>query len=507
MKQNKIKNLLLTMLALLLGVPALAQVGIGTDNPKGVLDVKDSMGIVLPRVQSVDSVRTPDGGEPILGTMVFDTSKDKNCARVKTSEGWSNCLLDQEGKDSLIANYLGLGANVLAAKVAISNNWSMILGSDHSLYFSGNNTNGVSGLGRASGAVISYTIALAYPIVDVGAGLTHAIAADAYGRVWTWGANANFRTGQINPTTNTYISGSYTALPDSCDFFGPVKGAGFLAKQVDASSTASFVVTDNGDLYSVGAAVANGTPTASTTTLGWTRILTNVVQVSASLNATGGAVTRDGKVYVWGANGSYIGTGITSGNAATPTALTIPGNTPIKKVAMGYRCGAAVSQDGTKVYAWGVRYAVANPAANVLSPIDITSYIPGFDASKGDRILDVSVGRYTSGGNIVVVTNKPPVNGLGGVYTAGENSYGQLGIATNTDQRGATLMPINWLRINNNTQIVGAASGDRNTVLLTVTGEGDTQQPGIAYGAGRIATYRVLGALNGNLTYFTAMTQ
>jgi len=544
MKQNKIKNLLLTILALFLGVPAFAQVGIGTTNPQGVLDVKiandNAMGIVLPRVEKVDDVKTPDGEEAIIGTMVFDLSK--NCARVKNSTGWSNCLLDDEGLTKVTTDYLGLGSNVLAAKIAVSQNWSLILGAAHELYFSGNNNYGQSGLGRAGGAVRSFTLVLsAYPIEDIAAGLNHAIAADATGRVWTWGGNTGgyFQTGQTGPnaagTAIVYLGNASFTLPDSCDFFGP-NGVTFtpntpptstpvpqnpklLAKLVAATNAASFVVVNDGDLYSIGTSPANGKGVASTATLGWSQVTIpgngKVAQISASLNNSTGVVTTDGYVYTWGtgANGG-LGSGGTS-NVATPAQINFGSdNGKIGKIAMGYQCGAAITQDGMKLYAWGARYAFGNVASspgNITTPQDITSYIQGFNAANGDRIIDVSMGRYSTGGNIVVVTKR--ADGSSGVYVAGANSYGQLGVGNTTNQRTqGQLVSINWLRMGSNTQIVGAASGDRNTVLLTVTGEGDNQQPGVAYGAGRAGTsntdnYRVLGALNGNQTYFTAMTK
>ncbi|APD06339.1 hypothetical protein UJ101_00802 [Flavobacteriaceae bacterium UJ101] len=51
-----------------------SQVGIGTDSPKGILDLKSSnMGLVLPRVANIDHVKRPDGTSPEKGTLIYDS--------------------------------------------------------------------------------------------------------------------------------------------------------------------------------------------------------------------------------------------------------------------------------------------------------------------------------------------------------------------------------------------------------------------------------------------------
>jgi len=545
MKQNKIKNLLLTIFALLLGVPAFAQVGIGTDNPQGVLDVKDSLrGIVLPKVEKVDSVKAPDGGEAVLGTLVYDMSN--HCTRVKTNTGWTTCLLDSSGRDSITYGYLGLGANFRVFKAAVSNNWAALIGyGDRAVYFSGTNSNGVSGLGRASGAVRSYTMVMSQPMADIDAGTDHVIAADERGRVWTWGSNANFRTGQTGPNSSgatVYISGSYTALPDSCDFFGP-NGIAFpdgapqnpklLAKQVAATSNASFVITDNGDLYSIGASPANGRGAASTATSGWGKVTIDkinindkdvngkdiiVKRISASLNGTVGVVTTNGDAYVWG-TGSGNGLGQGTSNLTFPTRLSI--NEPVYQIAMGYQCGAAITKDRKKLYVWGANNTVTSPAAP--APIEISSRIPNFDASKGDSIIAVGVARGY-GGNLVVVTNlNKRVAGVAGVYVFGRNNYGQLGYGNTTNQYitgntggatppnpgGVNLRPVSTMRIDDGAQFTGVASGGYNTILITDENKTNQSLNNVAYGAGRSSTTsnKVLGAITTNTLFFTPLTK
>jgi alpha-tubulin suppressor-like RCC1 family protein len=516
MKQNKMQYLtqylLFPLLTLLLGFSASAQVGIGTDDPKGILDVNSStMGIVLPKVAYVDSLKTPNpitdsitgitDSSAALGTLVYDITK--HCARVKASTGWTNCLLDSVGVTEALHNILSLGANFKVVKAAISTNWAVLLGKDdHAVYFSGTNANGVSGLGRAGGYVRSYTLIFTEPIRDIGAGTDHVIAADSLGRVWTWGSNGNYRTGQQG-ASGAYINGSYTALPDSCDFFGPVKGAGKLARLVAAGATTSYVVTENGDLYGIGSGAASGTGSALTS---WTKlsISEKVVQISASQNNTAAAVTETGKLYVWGSNGNNSnGTG---GTRNTPYLSTTP---LVRKAVMGMNGGAAISQDSTKIFAWGESNVFAN-SADVASPQDITNKIPGFNAAAGDRILDVAMSRVSTGtnGNITVVTSK-------GVYTSGQNSNGQLGLGSTTTataaNSGQQLRAISTLGIPSDTKFIGVAAGRYDTILLTEENPTHQNFSYVAYGAGRGRqtnnSAAVLGVLSGNILVYKPLTK
>lgn len=58
-----------------------AQVGIGTTDPKGSLDVTsiNNTGLVLPRVTSIEDVTDGNGNAPVNGTMVYDLSRNTTC--------------------------------------------------------------------------------------------------------------------------------------------------------------------------------------------------------------------------------------------------------------------------------------------------------------------------------------------------------------------------------------------------------------------------------------------
>ena len=73
----KFKNSLFAVLMILSQIPALCQIGIGTSNPEGLLDISMTQGFVYPRVPLVNTstatITTPDGNPPVTGTMVYNT--------------------------------------------------------------------------------------------------------------------------------------------------------------------------------------------------------------------------------------------------------------------------------------------------------------------------------------------------------------------------------------------------------------------------------------------------
>ncbi|MGJ8665005.1 MAG: hypothetical protein ACSHW7_01445 [Patiriisocius sp.] len=60
------------------------KIGIGTNDPKGALDISsnNNLGAIMPRVADVSLVTDGNGNPPVDGTMVFDTSKNKLCVYI-----------------------------------------------------------------------------------------------------------------------------------------------------------------------------------------------------------------------------------------------------------------------------------------------------------------------------------------------------------------------------------------------------------------------------------------
>ncbi|ASK30297.1 hypothetical protein CEY12_09315 [Chryseobacterium sp. T16E-39] len=89
------KKVLFSTLILLFGITN-AQIGIGTPNPRGALDINkpttNEHGLVLPTNSSTTNISNPSGGEVAIGTIIYDSAAD--CVKVYKSTGWSNCLCD-----------------------------------------------------------------------------------------------------------------------------------------------------------------------------------------------------------------------------------------------------------------------------------------------------------------------------------------------------------------------------------------------------------------------------
>lgn len=78
------------LLLILLIIPFLtyAQVGINTTTPEGTLDVVsvNDTGIVYPRVTDVESVTSDGIADPVVGTAVYDISRDQICYLLRVDE-------------------------------------------------------------------------------------------------------------------------------------------------------------------------------------------------------------------------------------------------------------------------------------------------------------------------------------------------------------------------------------------------------------------------------------
>ena len=60
-----------------------AQVGIGTTNPEGALDITSTnMGLVIPRVPSLEAITDGNGNPPVNGTVIYDESRNKTCFKI-----------------------------------------------------------------------------------------------------------------------------------------------------------------------------------------------------------------------------------------------------------------------------------------------------------------------------------------------------------------------------------------------------------------------------------------
>mgnify|MGYP000990028445 FL=1 len=85
------KIIILSAVLFAVSFTTIAQVGIGTINPEGALDVVSSnSGIILPRVANTAAVTSP-----VNGMLVYDLSS--NCLKIYENSKWSAYLTTSTG--------------------------------------------------------------------------------------------------------------------------------------------------------------------------------------------------------------------------------------------------------------------------------------------------------------------------------------------------------------------------------------------------------------------------
>lgn len=73
-----------------------AQVGIGTTNPEGALDITSTnMGLVIPRVPSLEVLTDGNGNPPVNGTVIYDEFRNKTCFKINGK--WACTGFDSTG--------------------------------------------------------------------------------------------------------------------------------------------------------------------------------------------------------------------------------------------------------------------------------------------------------------------------------------------------------------------------------------------------------------------------
>ncbi|ANF51693.1 hypothetical protein A0O34_14785 [Chryseobacterium glaciei] len=97
------KKNILSFIIVLYSQLIFSQVGIGTPNPRGALDINkpttNNMGLILPTNANANNLINPLGGSVVPGTIMYDSTLD--CVRLyKGTNVWSNCLSETNGSSS-----------------------------------------------------------------------------------------------------------------------------------------------------------------------------------------------------------------------------------------------------------------------------------------------------------------------------------------------------------------------------------------------------------------------
>ncbi len=166
----------LSILFILFFSQLFAQVGIGTINPEGQLDIVSSTtGLVLPRVSRIENVRTPGGDLAVDGTAVYDISRDAVCYRMAGS--WVCVEIDDAGNPQLnlfdiiyngISNYVKAsnttGQDYFGSSLAISEDGMYLA---VGAYKESSSSTGINGSESNSGANLSGAVYLFHRLGSV----------------------------------------------------------------------------------------------------------------------------------------------------------------------------------------------------------------------------------------------------------------------------------------------------------------------------------------------------
>jgi alpha-tubulin suppressor-like RCC1 family protein len=251
-------------------------------------------------------------------------------------------------------------------------------------------------------------------------------AADNLGQVWTWGVNYNGQLG--DGTTFEHYSPALVMLDPWTPLTGVVSIAAGEDQMVALKADGTVWAWGSGERGALGdGSVAYHNQLYPQQVLtGPGQPLTNVAQVVCGGSDFALALTKDGKIYGWGANGAYqLGLGDTSDRAyATYIAE------PADRIAAGAAHSLAHCSWNGMVYAWGYNgwgqcgFGVpGSPGVPVLQPTP--RYVEGVNW----WFTDVAAGFYFT----LMIRG-----GDNTVWGIGDNQFGQLAVGDNAQKNFPT---------------------------------------------------------------------
>ncbi|EWM52402.1 RCC1 domain-containing protein [Ruminococcus flavefaciens] len=225
--------------------------------------------------------------------------------------------------------------------VSVGHNHTAIIKNDNTLYMWGDNYmgqlgNGKSGMHEYSDSPLKIMKDVRY----ISLGFLHSAAVTCDGSLYTWGCNRNGQLGN-GKSGESEIESEPLKIMDNVQY-------------VSLGGEQSAAITEDGSLYMWGqndfGQVGNGKSGESEIQTEPVKIMDNVQYVSLGLNHSA-AITKDGNLYMWGSNDSgQLGNGEEGYKAFSAVPIKIMDNVEAVKLGNGH--SGALTKDG-KLYMWG----------------------------------------------------------------------------------------------------------------------------------------------------------
>ncbi|WP_339353114.1 InlB B-repeat-containing protein, partial [Bifidobacterium coryneforme] len=331
------------------------------------------------------------------------------------------------------------GSQVRFTQISASTAFSLALGSDGNAYSWGNNNSGRLGTGtddwtRKPQGPRMVAMPEGVKFTQLSAGISHSIALDRDGRIWTWGADFGDSLGR--PRTDRYTPG-LAVVPE---------GVTFTA--VSAGDDSSMALDSSGQVWTWG---YFDTDTPHKLDMGGGTVFTAICPAHNPQTNGYTALDTDGRIWTW----------------RWPRFEPVPVDTGVRFKAYSMdRYGLhfiAIARNGT-VWTWGDnRKGQLGRIPDSANPADKPGRVPGL---TGATQVDSANGGSSESGVSFAITDT-------GTWAWGWNRYGQLGTgtgeitATPTRVAAPTGAPTDF-------RYTSAAAGEGHTLLLGSDGEAYT---------------------------------
>ena len=318
-----------------------------------------------------------------------------------------------------IPTSLALPSGEQAANIAAGPRFGLLLTASGKVYAWGDNRHGELGIGTVTSGSWS-PVPVAMPpgttVTSISAGPGHATAVTNDGLLYAWGENSFGELG----------IGSFTAfepLPQRV-----VLPAGTLALAAAAGEQYTLALTSNGRVLSWGlnshGEFGNGTTsvTAVTAVPIWVTIAPSDFIIAIGAGDHSQALTSDGRVLSWGANGyGQLGIGtVNRAGSPYPVLVTLPGGVVVTAISDNAGHTSALTATG-QILTWGINDhgQLGDGTVSAFSAVPVCVVLPP---------SSLATSLATGGGNGFAVLN------TGSVVAWGRNTNGSLGDGSMIDR-------------------------------------------------------------------------